>query len=58
MQDGTVINFNADLDDLSDKTRFPNMLRICYTNLMYVTSLTSAFAARHWDSIVRALIYI
>ena len=55
MSNTVHISFTADNAALSDKTRFPNLLRICYTDAMYMTSLTKGFAARNWNKIVSSL---
>ena len=48
----TVISFSANTDTLLDRSRFPTLIRICYTDFMYVTALVQAMAARKWTSMV------
>ncbi len=58
MPDDTIVSYTADASVLSDKTRFPNFLRICYTNNMYVAAVTKALAARKWTSVVCAMMFV
>ena len=58
MPNSPVVVFNADTDVLSNKTIFPNIFRVCFTNYMYNVGLTNALATRQWKSIVGACMLV
>jgi hypothetical protein len=52
MSDFPSVNFQADTSDLEDPVRFPNLVRLAFTQSMAYRALIQAFKARRWTRIV------